>query len=346
MEQQKETLDFIVVGAQKSGTTSLYNYLRPHPEICLPAGKEAPYFSHDEVVDTTSWTTYMQNLVERDFASGADPEHKWGTVTPQYMYGSVIQANGGSGSSHAYDERTVPARIFERLPEVRLIAILRDPVERAISHHRMMVSWGSERRSFDDAVEQLLRPQAYETAVSRPSATSAYITWGEYGRILGGYVDVFPRDQLLVVFTEELERAPVGVLRSIQEFIGVSADFEPHNIGRKFHVGVSVDTFSWTSPSSWRSPLSPISPQGIARALRHSGVARAAWHAIPESSQRRLNRNYKRAATRTLQRSVHSADADPNPDALPSDRTLERLREHYAREADQLAALLGRAVPW
>ena len=79
----KETLDFIIIGAQKAGTTSLFEYLRPHPELWLPPGKEAPYFSHDAVIER-GWQDYM----EKAFAFG-DPARKWGTVTPSYMVGGV-----------------------------------------------------------------------------------------------------------------------------------------------------------------------------------------------------------------------------------------------------------------
>ena len=91
----------------------------------------------------------------------ADPQRKWGTVTTRYMAGGVT---GGAVNDNNYDERTVPLRIRERLPKVRLIAILRDPVERAVSHHRMVLMDGREQRSFDDAIGELLRPDMLERA--------------------------------------------------------------------------------------------------------------------------------------------------------------------------------------
>ena len=156
---------------------------------------------------------------------------KWGTVTPQYMAGGILQSTHEIAARNGYDERTIPLRIRETLPDVRLIAILRDPVERARSHHRMRVAWGDERRSFAEAIDELLRPDALLRARMCPRHQTGYITWGEYGRILAGYLDVFHRQQILVVFTDELDRAPAQLLSRIQEFIGVKADFEPHNLG-------------------------------------------------------------------------------------------------------------------
>jgi len=125
MRAEKDILDFIIIGAQKAGTTSLFEHLRRHPEISLPVGKEVPYFSHDRVY-ARGWTDYMRKLARHD--AFADPGRKWGTVTPQYMLGGVYRSPGDVARGNG-DERTVPLRIKECLPSVRLIAILRDPVE-------------------------------------------------------------------------------------------------------------------------------------------------------------------------------------------------------------------------
>jgi hypothetical protein len=345
MQADKDILDFIVIGAQKAGTTSLFQYLRHHPEISLPAGKEVPFFSHDNVY-TRGWSAYMGNLARHAYEAGADPASKWGTVTPQYMLGGVYESSGDAASGNGYDERTVPLRMRERLPDIRLIAILRDPVERALSHHRMAVTVGRERRSFDDAIGELLRTEVLEAARRCPQENTGYITWGEYGRILAGYFEVFPREQILVVFTEELERTPAQLLSRIHEFIGVGADFEADNLGARYHVGSTAPGFSWTSPSSWMTPSSPLSPQGMQRALRRSSTARAAWHAIPQTRQRRLRRPYERIAQRVVLWNRHRSPNEVRANVQPSPETLARLRDHYAPDASQLAALLQTTPTW
>jgi len=349
MQAEKDILDFIIIGAQKAGTTSLFQYLRHHPEVALPAGKEAPYFSQDPVYTRgwTPWTAYIRDLARYDDGSVFDPMRKWGTVTPHYMAGAVFNPSTSDVAvASSYDERTVPLRIHECLPNVRLIAILRDPVERALSHHRMLVRRGDERRSFDDAIDELLRPDALERARRRPQESTGYIVWGEYGRILAGYFDVFSSEQILVVFTDELELAPAQLLSRIQEFIGVSADFEPDNLGVRYRVGRVERGFSWTSPSSWLSPSSPLSPQGVHRAVSRSSAARAVWQVIPQARQRRLRRPYQQIATRVVLRDRRSARNEVGANAEPSLATLARLREHYAQDAGQLAALLGLTPPW
>jgi hypothetical protein len=345
MQAEKDMLDFIVIGAQKAGTTSLYEYLRHHPDISLPAGKEWPYFSHDALYER-GWTAYMRDLAREGYEATGDPLRKRGTVTPHYMVGGVYKSTSDVAVKDSYDERTVPLRIRERLPNVRLIAILRDPVKRALSHHRMMVTRGWERRSFDDAIGELLRPEALERARRRPQEGTGYIAWGEYGRILAGYFDVFPPEQILVVFTDELERAPAQLLSRIQEFIGVRADFEPHNLGERYLVGAIERGFSWMSPSTWMSPSSPLSPQGVQRALVRSSAARAAWHVIPKARQRRLRRPYERISYRVALRNRRFAANEVRANAEPSLATLARLREHYTQDGGQLAALLGVTPSW
>jgi Sulfotransferase family len=341
MQAEKDILDFIVIGAPKAGTTSLFQYLRHHPEISLPSGKEEQYFSHDAVY-RRGWTAYMKDLTLNRYEGTADQTCKWGTVTPQYMVGSVFKSTARA----SYDERTVPLRMRECLPDVRLVACLRDPVRRAISHHRMGVMVGRERRSFDDAIADLLRPDAIERARRDPQENRGYVAWGEYGRILAGYFDVFAREQILVVFTDELERAPAQLLRRIHAFIGVSADFEPQNLGKRYRVGAIERGFLWTSPSSWISPSSPLSPQGVRRAAARNSATRALWHALPPARQRRLARPYERIATHVVRWSRRKPANEVKANAEPSSATLARLREHYAQDSGQLAALLGVAPPW
>jgi hypothetical protein len=330
----KDELDFVVVGVQKAGTTSLFEYLRQHPEITLPAGKEVPYFSHDALY-ALGWSTYMRKLAM------VDPTHKWGTVTPHYLVGGVYQSSKKAELTSRYDERTVPQRIHDQLPNVRVIAILRDPVERARSHHRMMAMERLDSRSFDEAVDELLRPEALERARSHPQEKTGYVAWGEYGRTLAGYFDVFPREQILVVFADELEQAPAELLSRIHTFIGVKPDFEPENLGVRYRVGASERRFDWLGP------YAPLSPHGIKRALTGNSTARSIWHAIPESLQRRVRHPYERfALSVSLWNRRPETDGKTAQAATASNTTLARLRKHYAHDTERLTTLLGRSPTW
>jgi hypothetical protein len=343
-------LDFIVIGAQKAGTTSLFQYLRNHPEVWLPAEKERPYFSNDAVY-RLGWAAYVQGL-DRDRPSGdSSPARRRGTVTPQYMAGSVFVSTGEQPEP-AYDVRTVPSRIREQLPDVRLIAILRDPVERAVSHHRMEVGRGREQRSFDQAVDDLLEPGTLARARRFPRESLGYVAWGEYGRILSGYYEVFAREQLLVLFTAELERDPGECLRRIHEFLGVNPDFVPDDLGVRYGVGKFAAGFSWRRPASWFAPSSPLSPQGARRRLWRSSAARRAWNSLSQQRRRQIAGRFERIVRASARRQTAARFkqqrtlADGRADTAPSDATVRRLRQHYADDTAALAALLGVSVPW
>ena len=167
-------LDFIVIGAQKSGTTALHEYLRLHPELYLPPAKEVPFFSHDPVY-RQGWDHWSPRAFPEDRVSAIR-----GKITPHYMagarYGDRI---AGTKHDDAPPEDVIPLRIQELLPNVRLIALLRDPVERCISHHRMTTLLGWEDRTLELAMEQLLEPSALTRARLEPNQLNGYLVWGE-----------------------------------------------------------------------------------------------------------------------------------------------------------------------
>lgn len=336
----KDVLDFIVIGAQKSATTTLFEQLRRHPDVALPVSKEAPFFSHDENYGR-GWGVYLEELTGQGPMS--DPGKLWGTVTPQYMMGGVMKPLAGAD---AYDERTVPRRIHDQLPEVRLVAILRDPVQRAISHHRMTVQRGGERRTIDAAVDELLRPEQLLASRLAPTDANGYITRGEYGRILGGYLDVFARERLLILFTQELEQAPLDLLGRLYRFIGASEDFVPENAEGRYFASRREAAFDRRRPSTWMSPSSPVSPQGLQRGIRTIPGVEAAWGALPFETRRRLWGPYLKATRRARTLNRRRATSQPAAPPGPASETVERLREHFAGELPLLAGLLGETPPW
>jgi hypothetical protein len=308
----KSRLDFLVIGAQKAGTTSLFEYLRRHPEVYLPPGKEVPYFSDDGMV-AHGWDTYLAQTF-----AGADPKRRWGTASPQYMAGAVLApAEPVEGAP----ELAVPRRIRERLPDVRLVAILRDPVARAASHHRMMRLRGEETRTFEQAIEEQLRPQALAAARAAPTPTSAYVAWGEYGRILAGYLELFPAEHLLILFTEDLEQRPVEVLAEVHRHLGVRADFVPDNLDQRFRVGAAEQR------------LGGVSPETLRERARRSGALRGAWGRLPRGARHALYNGFEKVTYRFDLWNRRAA-------------TEERLREHFAADAEVLRAQLGTAPPW
>lgn len=328
---KKDVLDFIVIGAAKAGTTTLFEHLRQHPEIDIPPAKETPFFSNDAAV-AHGWRWYL----ERHFAF-AEGANAWGTVTPQYMFGGMV-GRSGQPSCASHEDHAVPSRIYNQLPHVRLIAILRDPIERARSEHRMYRALGTESRSFEEAIDALLDSAALSHS-RRHSAdgTCRYIIGGEYGRILSPYFEIFPRDQILVVFTPELNDDPLSTMQRIYGFIGVATDFVPANIEARYYVGTDRQQVAW------------VDPQAIHDRLARVGPARLAWSVVPSRSKLRILTQWDRMAysvnawnRRAGPRSA--PDAPSAPSTAPS--TIRRLRHHYAPDGNLLESLVDRALPW
>ncbi|HXV96254.1 MAG TPA: sulfotransferase, partial [Gaiellaceae bacterium] len=168
---------FLVIGAYKSGSTAIQEALRAHPQVFLPA-KGPSFFAFDEapVIDrpllpgtVRDWDAY------RALFADAPPEAVRGEVSPEYL------ANPWSCG-----------RIRARLPEVKLVAVLRNPVERAFSDYLMYVRDGDERLGFAAALDE------QEARRRAGSQTGYYLETGFYGRQLRPYFEAFPRERIQV----------------------------------------------------------------------------------------------------------------------------------------------------
>ena len=165
----------------------LFEHLRTHPEVYLPPGKERHFFDRDEIYDA-GWSNFAA-----DAFAGAPEGVLWGDVTPGYMAGCPTRVDRAAQPRPSERTETIiPERIRATCPDVKLVAILRDPVERCISHYRMSALGGSRsaQGSPDQVMANLLAPAALEDArrIRRPG----FITWGEYGRILEGVLRDLP----------------------------------------------------------------------------------------------------------------------------------------------------------
>lgn len=215
------SLDFIVIGTQKGGTTALWQYLRSHPWIYLPEDKEAPFFFTQAATQPGGFASFM------DLHFGDAPvDVLLGKVTPHYMMGHV-----------GVSAERIAERIASALPDVRVIALLRDPIERAISHYRMSIRRGIETRPFDQMVHDLLAPPQLSAARAEPTETNSYLVQGEYGRILAGYRRYIPPSRLHIELTEDLARDPGSVIDRMLEFLDLQPGHRPVDLGMPHHRG-------------------------------------------------------------------------------------------------------------
>jgi hypothetical protein len=189
---------------------------------------------------------------------------------------------------------------------------------------------GFDRRSADNAIAELLDPDVLERTRVEQAATDSYVVWGEYGRILGGYYDVFGAGQLMVVFLDELSRDPAGVMRSLYSHLGVDSDFIPSDLGRRYQPAIA------------RSPYPRLDPFRLRLAATRVRPLRAFWDRLPDARRERVDRVFGELAYRTRLWTRTRALSHNGASIM----THEALRTHYAQDGERLAALIEREPPW
>lgn len=208
--------DFLIVGAQKAGTTALYSYLRRHPQIGGPLWKEVSFFDR-HYSRGVAWyrghfpTAASHAFVRRRHGRGLTV----GEASPGYLFHSKA-----------------PERVARVLPGVRLIALLRDPVDRAFSHYQHEVALGREPLTFEQALAcedermsgELERMDADPRYFSHAWWSHTYRTRGLYAEQLERWLAVFPSEQLLVLASDELATEPAGTYERVLDFLGASGN--------------------------------------------------------------------------------------------------------------------------
>lgn len=188
---------FLIIGAPKSGTTSLAAYLAEHPDVFMAPQKEVHFFDQ-----------FFNKGVEwyRDQFRDSANEHAVGEASPTYL-----------------DSPRAMTRMAQILPDAKLVAVLRNPVDQAYSHYwwkRVLF----ERRSFDEAVRAEMRGEE----VPRQHR---YLESASYLRQLQRACDHYPRERLQVLILDDLHTKPTETVAAVYGFIGVDDAFEPSNAG-------------------------------------------------------------------------------------------------------------------
>ncbi|HUF08233.1 MAG TPA: sulfotransferase [Rhodothermales bacterium] len=253
--------DFLVVGAAKSGTTSLYHLLRQHPDIFMSAVKEPGFFALKNHELQFNGPGDM-NAIGRCSVNSLE------AYTALFDGAGSSVAAGEASNIYLYSPEAPPA-IKAAIPDVKLIAMLRDPVERAFSAYLMMLRDKRETLPF-----RLALRQAEKRAHQGWSYMWQYQAGGRYAQLLQRYLDLFPQDQLLVLFYDDFVSSPESVLNRICVFLGVGpARFTP------LISNQSRDPIKWPivrsdrirnfvdSESSWKRIARPAVPKKVFRGL-------------------------------------------------------------------------------
>jgi hypothetical protein len=216
--------DFIIIGAQKGGTSSLFAYLAQHPQLLPSLKKEVHFFdgglnyTTDNYKRGEAW--YRTNFPKKD--TGA--HSRAFEASPLYVFNPLV-----------------PRRIFDLVPDVKLIVLLRNPTERAISHYFHGKEKGHEPlpmiealRAEEQRLANILECEDYKSANFRHYS---YKSRGVYKEQLERFLKHFPPQQLLVLSSEKFFRDTNTILRRVLQFVEVDPafkiqDLKPRNVAR------------------------------------------------------------------------------------------------------------------
>lgn len=266
--------DFVVIGAEKAGTSSLHVYLADHPDIFMPAIKEIRFFDLDQ-----------------NFARGVDWYGQF--FRPGLGAGAMMFGEASPGYLHfpkaAERMRTV-------VPDARLIVLLRDPVKRAYSHHWNRVRGGHERRTFHEVV----------TAHVEGRAPSVALDAGCYADHLERFFRVYPREQIHIAFTDALATAREAACRDIFGFLGVDVGYVPRTLTTDANVAALprsrwVQRFlsrPWALKRAAKRVVAPPVWLAVRRGLRRLNSRRFAYPPMGPATQALLRGFYEESDKR------------------------------------------------
>ena len=204
--------NFLIIGSQKAGTTSLYRILKQHPQIFMADQKEINFFFKDE-----------------EYARGAEAYN-------QHFADCVNQLACGEASPGYICHPEAPARIHALLPDVKLILTVRDPIKRAISQYWDNRRHLNESHTFAQAVDLYLSDEYHPDEIG-------YFSRGVYIRYIRNYLEYFPRENMLILPFEEMISAPEDFYKRIFAFLGVDEDFKSEDFDEAFNP-----TEVWMNP--------------------------------------------------------------------------------------------------
>lgn len=204
--------DWVIVGAPRSGTSSLYVWLSSHPQVIPAFRKETHFFDDNHQRGPDYYRAYfpLQSALSRGVAGSMTT----GEATPNYLVHPLV-----------------PRRFAQMIPNAKVIVMLRDPVDRAHSAWRFKRMWGREEESsFARAIE--LETSRVQTDLDRLAAGEVfkplalnrwgYKTKGLYAEQLERWFEFVPREQFLVIRSEDLYEEPIPTFTNVCEFLGIA----------------------------------------------------------------------------------------------------------------------------
>jgi hypothetical protein len=293
--------NFLVIGAAKSGTTALWHYLRRHPQIYMSPREHTRFFAFKD--EEPRFNGPGPKNPSRPYAvADANSYHA--------LFPGATDETAVGEASHSYLYwPEAPARIRQYAPGMKLIAVLRDPAERAYSHYTQMIRDG--REPIDDFVHALEAEEARIRGNWWPDFH--YTRMGHYHTQLQRYFELFERDQIRIYLYEDFVLDPTRVLRDMFMFLSVDSTFVPEATVKYNASGVPRNRVVHAALQQLRL----IKP--------------AAERSLPESWERFLSRVGAKLHNRNLSKSQ-----------LSSDIRREVIENHFREDISNLQVLIRR----
>ncbi|MDP8217116.1 MAG: sulfotransferase [Candidatus Theseobacter exili] len=246
---------FMIIGANKAGTSSLTRYLAQHPDVFMCPVKEPTFFPYcDRVIPEDAkekalrrWSLKLTNNID-------DYKRLFSSVKDE-------KAIGEASTAHL-DNPYAAEKIKSYIPEVVLIGILRNPIDRAYSQYRMYVNRNIENRSFRYCIKSEFKSRKN----GKLTGDRHYLSLGLYSNQVEKYLGLFP-DQVHFFLYEELIHRPYGLLSNIFELIGVDSTFKP-DISKKYNVSEKNDKINILSGYPVIKHLLTAIPVSVKKAIR------------------------------------------------------------------------------
>jgi hypothetical protein len=222
---------FLIVGAVKAGTTSIHEYLQMHPQVFMSPVKETNHFSDADMLFEHFNVDYKQDInvnLDKYLSGPMDKKIHIAHVRTATQYAALFRdvkdekAIGEVSNSYLYLPSTA-ATIHQALPHVQIVMILRNPVERLYSQFLMNLKLGKIVEK--DLRKEIAADQAKQ--VKGWGVSHLYLEVGLYYEQVKRYLDIFPREQVKILFYDDYKKDPAGTMKGLFSFLHVDPDFTP-----------------------------------------------------------------------------------------------------------------------
>jgi len=217
--------DFLIIGAQKAGTTSLYIYLTSHPQIKFAFTKEVQFFDSNFHKGFLWYRSFFHTKIYKYFM--------------KILFSRTIIT--GEASPYYVLHPKVAQRVYKKLPNIKIIILLRNPIDRAFSQYFHSVNKGKENLTFVEAIkleekrikDEYEKLKKYERYKSADFPGFAYKFRGIYINQLKAWYELFPKNQIFIINSQDLFKKPDSVMISLYKFLGVP--YWPYIQYKKYH---------------------------------------------------------------------------------------------------------------